>query len=157
MGSKHQLTGVDPVLNHCDSAQRSRLQPLWLSSTIPSSTTVTQLNDPVLNHCDSAQRSRLQPLRPHYGDLAQRSIPSSTTVSQLNDPVFNHGDSARRLCSFTKKKKKKRRRGMDCRTFSKNPRTRGKSHHHHQVVLSSNSCHHGESAYVGDKTECPVS
>ena len=33
-----------------------------------------------------------------------------------------------------KKKKKKRRRGKNCRTFSQNPRTRGKrrrQHHHH--------------------------
>ena len=33
-----------------------------------------------------------------------------------------------------KKKEKKRRRGMNCRTFSKNPRTRGKSHHHNTTT-----------------------
>ena len=39
--------------------------------------------------------------------------------------------SVRELVSTLKKKK--RRRGMNCRTFSQNTRTRGKSHHHHQA------------------------
>ena len=30
-----------------------------------------------------------------------------------------------------KEKKKKRRQGVNCRTFSQNPHTRGKSHNHH--------------------------
>ena len=39
-----------------------------------------------------------------------------------------------KLISTLKKKKKKRRRGMNCRTFSQNPRTRRKSHHHPKKI-----------------------
>ena len=46
------------------------------------------------------------------------------------DPGLNSGISVRELISTTKKKM--RRRGMNCGTFSPNPRTRGKSHHQHQ-------------------------
>ena len=46
------------------------------------------------------------------------------------DPGLKSGISVRKLISI-KKKKKKHRRAMNCRTFSQNPRTRGKSHHHH--------------------------
>ena len=47
------------------------------------------------------------------------------------DPGLKSGIGLHELVSTLKKKrKKKRRRGMNCRTFSKNPRTRGKGHHH---------------------------
>ena len=49
--------------------------------------------------------------------------------------------SVRELISTKKKKKgreKKRRRGMNCRTFSQNPRTRGKRHHLGKNGLSQN-------------------
>ena len=36
----------------------------------------------------------------------------------------------------TLKKKKKRRRGMNCQTFSPNPRTRGKSQHHSKCLCT---------------------
>ena len=49
------------------------------------------------------------------------------------------GINVRELIS-TLKKKKKRRRGMSCRTFSQNPRTRGKNHHHHFGSLSCYVC-----------------
>ena len=57
--------------------------------------------------------------------------------SQLADPLWTDpglrsGISMRDLISTLKKERKKnRRRGMNCRAFSPNPRTRGKSHHHH--------------------------
>ena len=44
------------------------------------------------------------------------------------DPDLKSGIILPELISI--KKKKKRRQGMNCRTFSQNPRTRGKSHHH---------------------------
>ena len=43
------------------------------------------------------------------------------------DPGLKSGFSVHELISTLKKK---RRRGINCRTFSKNPHTRGKSHHH---------------------------
>ena len=49
------------------------------------------------------------------------------------DPGLKSGISMRELIS-TLNKKKKRRQGMNCRTFSQNPRTRGKSHHHLHTV-----------------------
>ena len=45
------------------------------------------------------------------------------------------GISVRELIStYTKKNKKQCSRGMICRTFSQNPRTRGKSHYHQHVA-----------------------
>ena len=51
------------------------------------------------------------------------------------DPGLKSGISLRELIPTLKKKKKKRRRGMKCRTFSQNPRTRGKSHHQHLGLM----------------------
>ena len=57
--------------------------------------------------------------------------------SQLAEPLWTDsglksGIGVRELIST--KKKNKRRRGMNCRTFCENPRTRGKKHfHHHQI------------------------
>ena len=55
--------------------------------------------------------------------------------SQLAEPLWTgpglkSGVSLRELISTYKNKTKKRWRGTNCRTFSQNPRTRGKSHHH---------------------------
>ena len=58
-----------------------------------------------------------------------RSQSSKLAEPLWTDPGLKSGINVRELIS-TKKKKKKRRRGMNCRTFSQNPRTRGKSHHH---------------------------
>ena len=53
--------------------------------------------------------------------------------SQLAEPLWTDPGikSGISLCEIisTLKKKKKRRRGMNCQTFSPNPRTRGKKHH----------------------------
>ena len=64
--------------------------------------------------------------------------------SQLAEPLWTNPGvkseiSVRKLISTLKKQKQTqtnkqkntRRRGMNCRTFSRNPRMRGKSHHHH--------------------------
>ena len=61
--------------------------------------------------------------------------PQSPKLTQplWTDPVIKSGISVHKLIS-TKKKKKKCRRGMNCRTFSQTPRTRGKSHHHHATI-----------------------
>ena len=54
---------------------------------------------------------------------------SSQLVKPLwTDPGIKSGISESQLISTLKKKKKNRRRGMNCRTFSQNPRTRGKNH-----------------------------
>ena len=57
--------------------------------------------------------------------------------SQLAEPLktdlaIKNRISVRELISTLKKKKS--RRGINCRTFSQNPRTRGKSHHHHHHI-----------------------
>ena len=55
---------------------------------------------------------------------------SVTVVSLWTDPGLKSGISVRKLIStYKKKKKKKRRQGMNFRTFSQNPRRRGKSPH----------------------------
>ena len=46
------------------------------------------------------------------------------------DPGLKSGISLRELIATLKKK---HRRGLNCRTFSQNPRTRGKSRNHHHV------------------------
>ena len=60
-----------------------------------------------------------------------RSQSSQLAKPLWTDPGLNSGNSLRELISTLKQKTKKRRRGMNSRTFSQNPRTRGKSHHHH--------------------------
>ena len=57
-----------------------------------------------------------------------RSQSSQLAEPLWADPGRKSGISLRELIST--KKKKKRRRGINCRTFSQNPRTREKSHHH---------------------------
>ena len=58
------------------------------------------------------------------------------------DPGIKSGISVRGLISTSKtkenkqKNKKKHRQGMNGRTFSQNPRTRGKSHHHSRQRVS---------------------
>ena len=59
-----------------------------------------------------------------------RSQSSQVAEPLWTDPGLKSGISVRELVST--KKKKKRRRAMICRTFSPNPRTRGKKHHHHR-------------------------
>ena len=54
--------------------------------------------------------------------------------SQLAEPLWTgpglkSGISVRELISTSEKEEKKPGRGMNCRTFSQNPCTRGKSHH----------------------------
>ena len=61
-----------------------------------------------------------------------RSQSSQLAELLLTDPSLKSGISVRELVSTSKKK---RRRAMNCRTFSQNPRTRGKSHHYHHHWL----------------------
>ena len=61
-----------------------------------------------------------------------RSQSSQLAEPLQTDPSLKNGISVRELISASKiKKVKKRWQGINCRTFSQNPRTRGKSHHHH--------------------------
>ena len=57
-----------------------------------------------------------------------RSQSSQLAKPLWTAPGLKSGISVRELISTLKKKKI--RKGMNCRTFSKNPRTRGKSRHH---------------------------
>ena len=54
--------------------------------------------------------------------------------SQLAEPLWTD-PGLKSGMHFKKKKERKRRPGMNCRTFSQNPRKRGKGHHHHQQRL----------------------
>ena len=76
-----------------------------------------------------------------YGNLSGNELTrdlSGNTWSQSSqlaeplwtDPGLKSGISLLELIS-TLRKKKKTREKIICRTFSPNPRTRGKSHHHH--------------------------
>ena len=65
-------------------------------------------------------------------ELTRNSSGSIRIQSSQLDPGLKSEISLRELSPL--KKKKKRRRRMICRTFSPNPRTRGKSHHHHHCV-----------------------
>ena len=64
--------------------------------------------------------------------------PQSSELAEplWTDPCLKSGTSVHDLISTSKKKKKNRRRWMNCKTFSPNPRTRGKSHHHQWTPLS---------------------
>ena len=72
-----------------------------------------------------------------YQETSSHATPSGNARSQLSqhaeplwtDPGLKSGISLHELISTLKTNKKKRRRGINCRTFSQNPRTRGKSHH----------------------------
>ena len=71
-----------------------------------------------------------------YGNIRPQS--SQLAEPQWTDPGIKSGISVRDLISTSRKekkkegKKKKRKRRVNGRTFSENPRKRGKSHHHHQ-------------------------
>ena len=98
-------------------------------------------------HAPLTQRSRsglTMPLSRHSVGIYQETSSHANSKgdtrsrsSQLAEPLWTDPGpksriSERELISTSKKKKKKkRRRGMNCRPFSRNPRTRGKSHHHH--------------------------
>ena len=72
------------------------------------------------------KRAHTQLVREHSSQLAE---------PLWTDPGLKSGISVHELISTKKKKKGKRRtQEMNRRTFSQNPRTRGKSHHHHQSV-----------------------
>ena len=84
------------------------------------------------------------PLSRHsVGNELTRNSSGNTRLqsSQLAEPPWTDlglksGISLRELIFTLNNNKKttttkKRSRGMNCRTFSPNPRTRGKSHHHH--------------------------
>ena len=53
------------------------------------------------------------------------------------DPGLKSGISVRKLISTFKKRKKSCRQGMNCRSFSLNPCTQGKSHHHYELSVES--------------------
>ena len=70
-----------------------------------------------------------------YGNIRPQS--SQLAEPQWTDPGIKSGISVRDLISTSrkekkKKEKKKRKRRVNGRTFSENPRKRGKSHHHHK-------------------------
>ena len=73
------------------------------------------------------------------GNLSENELtckPSGNTLSQssqLAEPLWTDPGQKNKIsvCKLISTfKKKKCRRGMNCRTFSQNPRTQGKSHHH---------------------------
>ena len=76
--------------------------------------------------------------------------------SQLAEPLWTNpgvksGISVRKLIStYQNKNKKKRRQGMNCRTFSPNSRTRGKTHRH---VANAGSCV-GPQIKIGHPVRC---
>ena len=75
------------------------------------------------------------------GNLSGNELPCNSSGNALSqssqlaeplwtDPGLNSGISVLELISTLKKM---RRRGLNCRTFSRNPRRREKSHHHHHI------------------------
>ena len=67
-------------------------------------------------------------------NLSGNTRPQSSQLAEplWTDPGVKSGISVRELIStHTHSHTHKRRRRMSSRTFSKNPRKRGKSHHHH--------------------------
>ena len=82
-----------------------------------------------------------------FGNLSGNELTSNSsgnTQSQLSqrteplwtEPGLKSGISLHQLISTSKKQTKKCRRGMNCRTFSPNPGTPGKSHHHQILCLA---------------------
>ena len=69
----------------------------------------------------------------HNSSGNTRSQSSLLAEPLCTDPGLKSGISVRKLICTLKKKKKKKTplRGINCQTFSQNPRTRGKSYHHH--------------------------
>ena len=70
-----------------------------------------------------------------YPETSAYAQSSQLAEPLLTDRGLKSGISMCKLVSSLKKKKKKeeRWRGMNCRTFSQNPRKRGKSHRHNGV------------------------